>query len=288
MLFFILYKIGQFIAMALPLEAGYWIAERLGEIHCALSFKDKRAVEKNLGVILGEADPGIQEHTREVFKNFAKYLVDFFRFEKINKEYIDKYVKLEGFQNLDRAFSQGKGVIGLTAHIGNWELGGVILSTLGYPVIAVALEHKNKLVNKLFNRQRKIKGVEVVAMGAALSRCVRGLKENRMVALLGDRDFSNHSIAVNLLGKPTPIPQGPSYLSIKTGAPLIPGFLVREEKNGYLFKFIFEEPITIQPSGDDAKDIQEITSKYLGVIEKYVKAYPTQWYVFRRFWEPIR
>ena len=288
MLFFILYKIAHLLALICPIKLGYWIASQVADLHYRFSEKDRIAVTENLKAILGADDQRIPKCTKEVFRNFARYLVDFFRFDKIDKAYIEKYVKIEGIENLDSALSQGKGAVGLTAHIGNWELGGAILSIIGYPVIAVALEHKNKLVNELFNRQRRIKGGEVVPVGSAFMKCLKGLKKNKMVALLGDRDFTNHTMRIELLGKPTPIPQGPAFISIKTGAPIVPGFMIREKQGKFLFKLVFEKPIQIQPSQDEAKDVRELTRRYLDVIEKYVKLYPTQWFIFNRFWEPIR
>ena len=133
--------------------------------------------------------------------------------------------------------------------------------------------------------------VLIIFIGIVLAYVIRFLLKrliNKMIALLGDRDFTNHTMHIELLDKPTPIPQGPAFISLKTGAPIVPGFMIREKEGKFLFKLVFEKPIQIQPSQDEAKDVRELTKKYLDVIEKYVKLYPTQWFIFNKFWEPIR
>lgn len=280
---FIIYKIAQLLSLFLPLKSGYAIASFLARCQFHFSGKDRKTVSDNLRVVLDTCDEAaIRKIAEEVFVNFAKYLVDFFRFSKITKEYIAKNVNLSGRENLDAAIKEKKGVILLAAHIGNYELGAAAVSLLGYPFNAVALDHKNKLVNKFFIRQRQAADIKVIPLGMALKRCYACLKDGEALALLGDRDFLNHGLKMKFFGKDSLIPKGPAALSLRTGAFIVPTFLIRLPDD--TFELTFERPIAYSTTGDTDEDTRLILKKCIEVMERYIKKYPSQWYMFRNFW----
>jgi len=278
-----IYRFGQFIALILPLRLVYFLAGFLAQGYYFFAFHDRRFVKANLRVIFPEkSNRQLRKISRMVFRNFAKYLVDFFRFEKLNRQYIDKNVKLENLHYFDQALAKGKGVVVLTAHLGNWELGGVVIAQLGYPFWAVALPHKNKKVNNFFDAQRNRKGVKVIAMGKAVRSCITEIRNNHMVALVGDRDFSEKGIIIDFFGKPTHFPEGPAALSLMTGASIVPGFMLRNPDNSFTLRI--EKPVEFTSSGDKIKDLADLIGVYNNIIQDYIRKYPEQWYVFRRFW----
>ena len=278
-----IYRFGQFLALALPLRLIYSLAAVLAQGYYFFAFRDRRFVKANLRVIFPEkTNRQLRKISRMVFRNFAKYLVDFFRFEKLNRQYIDKNIKLENLHYFDQALAKGKGVVVLTAHLGNWELGGVVLAQLGYPFWAVALPHKNKKVNDFFDAQRNRKGVKVIAMGKAVRSCITEIRNNHMVALVGDRDFSEKGIIVDFFGKPTHFPEGPAALSLITGASIVPGFMLRNPDDSFTLRI--EKPIEFISTDDKAKNLADLIDIYKGIIQDYIRKYPEQWYVFRRFW----
>jgi KDO2-lipid IV(A) lauroyltransferase len=278
-----IYCFGQFLALTFPIRAIYFLASFLAQVYYILAFRDRRFVKANLRVIFPEkSNQQLRKISRMVFRNFAKYLVDFFRFEKLNLQYIDKNIKLENLHYFDDALAKGKGVVILTAHLGNWELGGVVIAQLGYPFWAVALPHKNKKVNAFFDAQRNIKGVKVIAMGKAIRSCITEIRNNHMVALVGDRDFSEKGILIDFFDKPTHFPEGPAALSLMTGASIVPGFMLRNPDDSFTLRI--EKPIEFTPTGDKIKDLADLIGIYKNIIQDYIRKYPEQWYVFRKFW----
>ena len=279
---YILYRIGQFIVLYIPLKFAYKVAVFFSDVHYFFARKDRLAVTENLKAIFPEkSEQEISSIRIRMFRNFAKYLADFFRFSLLDREYINKNVRLVDMDNFDKALAKGKGVIVLTAHIGNWELGGAVIALLNYPFWVVVLEHKNKNVNNFFNHQRESKGVKFIPVGITVKRCLTVLKQNGMVALAGDRDFGDTGVTVKFLGKSVLLPRGPAAFSLKTGSPIVPGFMVRDENDKFFLKI--EEPIEFKPSGNDQKDLLALIELYKVVIEKYIRQYPDQWYMFRRF-----
>jgi KDO2-lipid IV(A) lauroyltransferase len=152
---------------------------------------------------------------------------------------------------------------------------------LGYPLIAVALPHKERSINNLFNGQRESQGMTIVANNVAFRECIKGLRENRLVALLGDRDFNSAGEILDFFGKKTRIPKGPAAFSLKTGAAIVPAFLTRDQ--GDHFTLTFEKPIFPPEHVDDAT-LHQMMQQYIKIVEEAVRRHPTQWYMFQRFW----
>ncbi|OGX17212.1 MAG: hypothetical protein A3K83_03790, partial [Omnitrophica WOR_2 bacterium RBG_13_44_8b] len=265
---YILYRIGQFIALALPVKLCYKIAIVCSDLHYIFADQDRRQVRENLKAIFPEkSEREIRGLRINMARNFAKYLADFFRFEKINLEYIKKNIRVENIHYFDQACARNKGVIVLTAHLGNWELGGVVISLLGYPFWVVALPHKDKRVDRFFNYQRERKGIKVIPLNKAVRMGMNILKRKQMLALVGDRVFTDGGVVLDFFGKLMLFPQGPAAFALKTGAVIVPGFMLRNKDESFTLRI--EEPIELAPGVDKESDIKSIIGRYKIIFEKY-------------------
>ena len=285
MFFYFLYKLGYFLANALPLKVAYWLAERISDVQYCLAKKDRNSVAQNLSVVLKKDIKESCKLARNVFRNFGLYMVDFFRMTRVDIEFVKKHVKITGLENIDAILKQNRGVIVLTCHIGNWEMGGVVMALKGYDISAVALNHAHKNINEFFIGQREKKGLKVIPVRSVMKRCASALLRKGILALVGDRDFTDSGILLDFFAVPTSIPKGPAVLSLKTRSPIVPGFFIRDGRSNY--KLIFDKPIEIEqalPSGED-EVIKRTTERFIPIMEKYIRAYQEQWLVFRKFWE---
>jgi KDO2-lipid IV(A) lauroyltransferase len=284
MISYFFYLIAEALAVSLPLKSAYALATFLSYIYYIFAFRDRRQVTDNLKVIFPEKSKKDIAFIRfQVFRNFAKYLVDFLRFKKLDANYVKDNVRLINIDNIKEGLNRGKGVILLTAHLGNWELGGMVLSLSGYPFLTVVLPHKSKEVTKFFNEKRESKGLEVLSLGKAAKGCLRALRHNQVIALLGDRDFTEKGRVMDFFGKPALLPFGAAVLSWQTQAAVIPGFMLRNSDD--TFSLVIEKPLEFLLSGEREKDLEIIMSQCKAVFEKYIRSYPDQWYMFRRFWK---
>ncbi|MCK5260134.1 MAG: lysophospholipid acyltransferase family protein [Candidatus Omnitrophica bacterium] len=274
----------MFLLHRLPSSLSYRLAAFISDLQYFFSFRDRRAVTNNLKNILPLAD-NISFLARDVFRNFGRYLIEFFQMkEMVDEQFIKNNVNIDGLDYLDKVLEEGKGGVIVTAHIGNWELGAVMLSVLGYPLMAIALPHKERPVNDLFNDQRETKGVTVIPTNGALRRCIQQLRDNKLVALVADRDFGASSVVMDFLGSRMMVPKGPAMFSLKTGAPIIPMFLIRDGDGGFFFSC--SEPIYPPDRNrveDNDKAMKGLMGRYMSVIEEKVRAYPSQWLLFREF-----
>jgi KDO2-lipid IV(A) lauroyltransferase len=279
MIAYFLYKFARFLCMRLTPKGAYRLATFLSLVKYYISPRDRNAVIGNLKKILPSSElPRIRNYAREVFINFGKYLIEFFRFSLLKKEDYGHFIKIKGLEHIDKALKENKGIIVLSAHIGNWELGGVLMAMLGYPLFAVALPHRHNRVNAFFNAQRECLGMKVVpSLGVAVRRIFEALKTNHIVALVGDRDFANGGKKMPFLGDSKIIPKGPAVLSIRTGAAIIPGFVIRQAGDTHILEF--SEPVPPSTNED------QILSVCTRIIEEKIRQYPGQWLMFREFWK---
>jgi len=286
MLFYFLYRIGQWLALSVPLRMGYGIAVFFARLKFFWAREEVCYVANNLKCIIGKDKKQISIYTKAMYENFGKYVVDFFRSAKLDRGFIDKYIQIENLRYMTEPLAKGTGIIGVSAHIGNWELCAQVLAVLVCKVNAIALTHKNQRINNFFINQRRASGINVIPLGIGIRKCFYALKRNEIVGILGDRDFSgSNGIFIDFLGKKMLIPQGPAVLSLKTGAPIVPTFIIRNEQDDCYFKFVVEEPIYPARTGAKEQDIKMLTEKMAKVIECYVRKYPKQWFVFREFWK---
>ncbi len=279
MIGYLFFRFFYFLSLWLPLNACFAIATFLSLIKYYFSPRDRRAVIANLRYILPESEQKhIHSYAKEVFINFGKYLVEFFRLHLLKKEDLDRKVKIPGREYVDEALRNSRGAIILSAHMGNWELGGVFMALLGYPMISVALPHSHGKVNAFFNQQREKRGAIVVpSSGVSVRRIYEALKNNKLVALVADRDFASGGRKMPFLGLEKTIPRGPAALSMRTGAPIIPAFVIRQPDNTHILEFL-------KPINSNASE-EEIIAEYTKVIEAKIRQYPSQWLMFREFWK---
>lgn len=284
MIKYYVYRIGQSLAGIFPLKVAYRIAAFFSDIKYMFSLRDRRAVQRNFRILCGE-HVDVRPLARKMFRNFGKYLVEFFCMPKFSTEFIQEHVILENQHLLDAALARGKGVIIMTAHIGNWELGGLAMGRLGYSLTAIALPHREKSVDELFNQQRAAGGVTVAPASMAIRRCIRTLKDNGIVALLADRDFSATGDPVPFFGRDTMIPRGPAMFAYRTGAAVLPMVFRREGEEH--FRLVIHEPLQL-PDGDHGMNEQDFTKHFMkqqvAILEKMILEDPAQWMMFRPFW----
>jgi KDO2-lipid IV(A) lauroyltransferase len=279
--YYFLYKIGQFLALSLPLKGAYWLAEKIGAIWFHLNRKAQAKVLENLKVILGQSEEEkLKPAAREVFVNFAKYLVEFFRLRKLDSRYIKEKIKFKNFKSIEPF--RNKGVILLGAHLGNWELAAAVMTKFGFKLNAIALKHKYRKIDLFFKNQRERHGIKIMSPSVSIRSVFEKLKKGEALAVIGDRNFSSHGIEMDFFNRPTLIPKGPAFFSLKTGCPIICLFPIREKDNSFIF--FIEDPIYPPVGGFNEENLKKMNKEILKTIEKYIKKYYTQWLMIHRLW----
>ena len=283
MLEYISYRLVQLIVSFLPLKFAYFIAEVLGRISYYFAHGAREVLRENLrGVFRDWTERELSECVRCNFIQFGKFLADFFYTSKLDSQNINKVVDIENEEYMGEVLARKRGVIGVTAHIGNWELSGIAVALRGYPISAVALSHEEERIDAIFVGQRESKGLKVIPLGKA-GRIMRALLRGEIVAILGDRDVTSQGIRMSFFGKQAVFPRGMPALAVRTGANILPGFAIRQKDNRY--KLVFEKPFCADLSKNTDETGREVLVKWIGVLEKYIILYPEQWFMYHRVWD---
>jgi KDO2-lipid IV(A) lauroyltransferase len=272
------YRAAQWLSTRLPPAAAFQWAQRVADAYWqgASAAKDRAIVRQNLSTITGEPVPTDAPMVRDVFRHFARYVVEFFTIHQVPRP----EVIVEGKEHLDHVQRQRRGTILLTAHLGNWEVGAILLRRMGYPVSAVALTHEDPRMNRLFDAQRQRCGIEVIPLGPrAAVRSLQRLHAGECLGVLGDRVFSDTGLLVPWFGRPAWLPRGPAILSLRSRAPMVPTFLIRE--GPWQFRFCFEPPIDPGSRAEGEPTVQRLTEAYARVLERRLRRHPEQWLMFQ-------
>lgn len=266
----------------LPIRLCRWLGKLVALTVYVFSGKDRDGLASNLSLALGRPPdhPFIRKTIRQIFKNYGHYMVDFFLMPQLPHHKLKRFfAEFKGEEILQRALANGKGAILLAAHLGNWEFGSIFLRFRSYPLNVVALAHNTYLTNALINRLRRNQGVKVIEVnrssfsGIEILRCLRN---NEIVAMIGDRDFFGSGRPIDFFGRKVSFPVGPVVLAMTSGAALIPAFVLRQSDGRYFG--VLEEAVPILVEGDRDDVIERNLRKTARVFEKYVRFYPDQWY----------
>jgi lauroyl/myristoyl acyltransferase len=191
----------------------------------------------------------------------------------MNKRDYNKFVTGENFHNLCDAYKEGKGVILITGHLGNYEWGASYIGYLGFKISVISVEYRTSRIRDIYEDNRRRAGIGVFYVRRSFSGPVRFLKDGGLLAIAGDRNFEGSAETVKMFGKDVEIPKGAFFLASKLGVPVVVGFGPREKDGRYHVHL--EKPFKVKDG-----EIDEAIKKYVALLEKYIKKYPDQWLLF--------
>lgn len=273
------YKLGIKWAGYLPTFLSYAISRSIADISYVFYKSAVKNVKQNLRLVFPTfSEKKLSCITRSLFRNYSKYLIDYGRFAHLQKSaVIGQIACYKGKENLDAALQMNKGLLVLTAHLGNWELGGIFFGSYGLKTNVLTLRDENPEIDTIRKWYREAYGVKTITVGDSPFspiEMVRALNNNEVIAMLIDRYHTgSDSITINFFHKPVPFPRGPFILSRLTGAPVVVAFVVREKN---VYKGIIEGPFMVTHENEE----YEILEKVIKILEDNIVMYPDQWYNF--------
>lgn len=225
-----------------------------------------------------------QRMARAAYRNVGCSIVEFCRFPLLTRAGIHRLVEIEGREHLDAAYAQGKGVLILSAHLGNWELAGLTIASLGHPLRGVYRPLNNRWLNHLVNRYRTLHGARLIAERGSLRAVLNALREGDGVAMLLDQNAApDEGVFVDFFGRPACVYKSLALLVSWSGAPVIPIFMVRQPDGRH--RLIIEAAVPLVRTDDLSRDVALNTERCTKVIEAFIRKYPDQWLWMHRRWE---
>jgi KDO2-lipid IV(A) lauroyltransferase len=218
----------------------------------------------------------------EGMRSYLRYWCDTFRMPRWSNQEIVGRVEVVNEHLLRDALSAGKGCIVSLPHSGNWDHAGAYFCKTGAPVVTVAEHLEPEKLFRKFLAYRESLGMEVFDANArVLALLAQRLRQNRLIALVADRDLSDSGLLVDFCGGSAKMPAGPALLSIQTGAPLLTAF-VTYRPNG--IHILFEEAITIPSEGTNMEKAAAMIQVTAHRLEKNLKSQVIDWHMLQKIW----
>jgi KDO2-lipid IV(A) lauroyltransferase len=282
------FQIGAFLAGVLPPRFGVWLCRRGGDLAYALLPGRRAITAENFARVasLRPTDLAVLSMVRRSFQNHGEYLYETLRLSHQSKEEVLNRVSVQGKEHLLRALEHGKGVIFVSAHLGNMELGAIALANLTGPMTVAGTPLEPRQVMDRLVAQRSAKGLKMSVYASAARDVLMALRHNETVGFLVDvgvRWNGNSSVVVDFFGAPAPFPAGLALLALRTRAPIVPGFAVIRPDHR-IDTFVLP-PMVVASSGDRAADVRACMQQVAGAMEGFIRTNLDQWYMYRPMWD---
>jgi KDO2-lipid IV(A) lauroyltransferase len=220
----------------------------------------------------------------KTYKSFALSLVEIMYLPYIEKQNLIDAVECVNPELIVEKYNEGKGIILLSSHFGNWEFIAIsVAMQIGIPFSVIVKPLRNSYVFEWMNKARTKFGNEIVPLGISIRKTYQTLKEKKIVAMVADQRGPREGARVNFFGRQVPVYTGPAALALKTGSPIICGIPVRQQNYKY-HTILIEIPLNDLPENDEEK-IVEISQRYTSYIEKIIRENPEQWLWMHNMWK---
>lgn len=276
---YLLFRLLAGVVFLMPRKMILSFAKRLGWIAFYLVPRQRRKAVENLSfAYAGSKTPEeINSLARGVFENFAITAADILRFSKLNRTKVLQIVDTgNAFKVYDAVLAEGKGLISVTAHLGNWELLAGVFGLNGYSGAVLARRIYYEPYNRWVVGLRAAMKVPTIYRDESSREILKRLLRGEIIGLLPDQDIDSlKGIFIPFFGKSAYTPVAPARLSLASGAPILPNFMVRTAYDRY--RIVLGE--IIRPRTDVPRDeaMRLMTENWMQQFEKMIRAYPDQW-----------
>jgi KDO2-lipid IV(A) lauroyltransferase len=221
---------------------------------------------------------------KRVFDSLGRQLGEFSQFPKITRKNIDRLVVYDGFENYKAASDKMKGVLLLTGHMGAWELCAFAHGVYGHPLSFLVRPLDNPLLDRLIAGYRQLSGNGTIDKNNSVRQVLKALKNNEQVGVLIDVNvLADQGVFCDFFGVPACSTTGLAIFALRSGAPVVPGFLIWDETLRS-HRLRFEPEIPLIRTGDFREEIIVNTARFTKAIEEQVRRHPDQWLWIHKRW----
>jgi len=275
------------IVRFLPQRLLYGVAKNFAALGYLFARKHKRIALESLTIAFGQekTPQQIRQITKDCFTFLAKAGMEIM-FLMNRPLLLRRCVELVGKENLDTALAEGKGVILVSAHFGNFPLMLAKLSLDGYKVCGIMRFMRDERAERMFCATRKRVGIKTIysqPRKECVENSIRTLRNNELLFIPIDQNFGSGGVFVDFFGRKAATAIGPVVLAQRTKATVIPCFIIRQKDDTH--KIIFEPPLILEEGETNAETININIQRLTNIIESYIRRYPAEWGWIHRRWK---
>ena len=271
----------------------YAVVRAMANVLIATAFllvKRMRKISKeSLTIAFGreKSEEEIEAIVRTCFFNLGRSAIEMLYFTQRPKMITDKLAFAPGArENLDRALAEGRGVIAVTAHFGNFPLMLLYLAQIGYKSNAIIRPARDEVIEKTFQDTRTRLRLHTIYSYPRLE-CVKEslkvLRNGEVLCIPLDQNFGTGGVFVDFFGQKAATATGPVIFAMRTGAVILPIFIARDQDDRH--KIMTELHFALETKATDDETIQHNVAKITKIIEMYIRRYPYEWGWMHRRWK---
>lgn len=282
---YVMVRASEGLLWPLPLSGIRAFGRFMGWLTWRLDRRHRVVAEENAGWALGLGPAEARRFVRRVYRNSGMTSAECLMLPYILRRYgIASLSRFEGVEHLKEALAKGRGLIFLTAHIGNWELGGLALAEQsGGKLLSIARTLDNPLLERHLSRIRHQLGQTVVDRKGALRHIIQALRGGGVVGLLIDQNQRKDGVFVDYFGRLASTTPSAAIIALRYDVPVIAGYAVRCADGK--FEMHCDPPFDLIRTGDTEKDVTANTAMFTRRIEDWVRRYPDQWAWLHSRWK---
>lgn len=279
-----LYRVSGAIVPYIPSSIGYAFCRFLAGLVYYSNRQGRANVQLNLRRIIGEqgSEAEIRRRSRLTFNYILYNYFDLFRLPYLDEQAVKRLVTVEGWENVEAALSQGRGVIMTSAHLGNIELVLYAMLLRGLSIMIPVERVSPPELFQYITQLRSSKGLKLIPVDGPLLDLLRTLKRGGVVGLAGDRDITGSGQVTHFFGYPARLPDGHIRLAIRAKAPLVLGFSRRNPDHTYSAYFL--PPFFPPPAATEEEQVSAGFHFVVHELEKAIRQNPEQWVVTVSIW----
>ncbi|MBN2490983.1 MAG: hypothetical protein JXQ29_09050 [Planctomycetes bacterium] len=245
-------------------------------VHC-FDRPHTRIARRNLALVFPELHAAERRAlVRRVYRHFALMMRDtILLWQARRKDVLERFFETPDLTTLRALKAEGKGLVLVTGHLGNWELAGCALTGV-YQINGISRRFRNPLIRRSILRLRRSFGQNVIFAREGLDAMLACLRRNECLALLPDKRLRAARITVAFFGRRVRVPSTPALLSWRTGAPLLTGGALRIGETPR-FRLVHGEPIRPDPTAPKGREIRRLSQAWTTALEQLIRQHPEQW-----------
>ncbi|TET32084.1 MAG: hypothetical protein E3J72_20350 [Planctomycetota bacterium] len=271
----------------LPLSASMWLGEFVGGLGYYLLPGKKRIAFRNLELVFGkESEPGrYRKIIKAMWRNWGRSAAEFIRFPLYTPENIGRTVTWERWEILKKQHDEGRGILTMTAHFGNWDMLALASSLRGIPVHLITKQLRSRFWNDFWMAKRDYGGVQVIFKKGAAREIIKVLRKGGLVASVLDQDTKpkEGGIFVDFFGIPASTLDLMAVLAGKRNMTVTPVYIIRVSRMKH--RILVLDPVPFIDKGDFDESVRDMTQRLVDSMEPMVRKYPEQWIWVHRRWK---
>lgn len=279
-------RLVSFFLRRMPAGAAVRFGGVAGRVAYVFSDRRRRVAYADLKAAFGEryTERERWRMVRHLYRHLGQMTAEVVRFPILDREAINRHIRLHGIERFYGVIKENKGVVLMTAHFGNWELLQIVSGIIGKPVHVLGRSQKYSRLDEMLNQMRESHGSVAIQRGMGIRSLFRALYRGDLVGVLGDQDAQrDQGLILPFLGRKTTVPTGGFELAARTGAPVLPCFIVRGR--GCTHDIYVCEPIRFSGTGTWKSDMEAPVSAYVKLLEDFIFQHPSQWLWGTKRWK---